>query len=138
MVEVLLAVVAVDMMQLVYKNDYTVGPTAYTSYTFYYTGSPQSFTVNTAAGGEVSTTVEILLVGGGGGGGADIGGGGGGGGFREISIPSLSAGSYTVVVGGGGATTTLGSVASRGGNSSIAVPAGTYVAARWRRNKIST
>jgi len=99
----------------------------YKIHTFTYTGSNQSFIVQSGI-----TSVNILVVGGGGGGGSSglsIGygaaGGGGGGMVKLNSNNSISNGTYTISVGNGGAGGTVSAPmnsnnnAKNGGNSSI-------------------
>jgi hypothetical protein len=100
----------------------------YKIHTFTYTGSNQSFIVQSGI-----TSVNILVVGGGGGGGSsglNIGygaaGGGGGGMVKLNSNNSISNGTYIISVGNGGAGGTVSAPtmnsnnnAKNGGNSSI-------------------
>jgi len=71
---------------------------------------------------------ELLVVGGGGGTAGSYQGGGGGGGIAHGPSVTVSSGTYAVVVGDGGASISnpyTGASSTPGGNSSIALPAGT-------------
>ena len=75
-----------------------------------------------------TSNIELLVVGGGGGTGGSYQGGGGGGGIAYGPSVSVSSGTYAVVVGDGGAAISnpaQGATSTPGGNSSIALPAGT-------------
>ena len=89
---------------------YTDGSTTYRSHTFTSSG-------NFVAPSGFSKTCDALIVAGGGAGGCWHAGGGGAGGMITHS-PSVSAGTYPVVIGAGGAGGTT-SVGTNGGDSSV-------------------